>query len=200
MAANLPVNFPIPGESAVASYSWTDISEGTGIVNFYGYSSRNNTTITYRLTQSLPESENDTLVDQNGQINFNDYDFDLTPFNAPRKLKGQAMVTGSYSWIEGLADREAYLTATLKKWDGSTETDIGSSRTQTLTATTPETGFTFCFDLTPTSFAIGDVLRLTITVGNSAGTADNGNKSVWTINTNPTDKQLKLSVPFNIDL
>ena len=86
MAEVLPVAFPIPGESAIASYSYTDIAEGTGVVSFYGAETYDTTASTkYILTTNSIISNNPEIISPNGN-----YDFDLTPFNMPKTIKGTA--------------------------------------------------------------------------------------------------------------
>ena len=37
MAEVMPINFPLPSESAVASYNWSDVASGETYITFYPF-------------------------------------------------------------------------------------------------------------------------------------------------------------------
>jgi len=92
----IPKKFLKSGEGAVASYNWTDIAEGTGLVQFYGGASGLEGDRIYIMHQdpfytteknggsSKSEATTSLLVDKT---------FSLEPFNSPRVLIGTAWVT-----------------------------------------------------------------------------------------------------------
>lgn len=94
MAQTLPVNIPIPASAAIASFNYTDIAEGTGVVKFYGATHANATTTSYYLTSATPYS-NDIVTSGGGSIADTDHhrvannNFDVT-FNRAQNIKGYA--------------------------------------------------------------------------------------------------------------
>ena len=74
--ALIPQTFPTPTEAAVASYSYTDIAEGTGIQILYGCNSNAGGSDDYHLIKSVVASNDIVLHVVEG--NTFDLDFDLS--------------------------------------------------------------------------------------------------------------------------
>lgn len=110
MAENLPINFAVPTENIIASYSYTDVAEGTGIQTFYGFALNSGLSgaVSYALSEKVhytthtdaTTGANTAIVHTSGAVvvaeadptNSFDLDFDLTAFNLPKVIKGTAVV------------------------------------------------------------------------------------------------------------
>ncbi len=179
MAEVVPLNFPIPAESAIASYSYTDVAEGTGVQIFYGSTYKVDTTLSYFLTTQGGHYANDTTSSANiatgDPAKVLDLDFDL-PLNLPKNIKGNLYVTATI----GCSARNAgtstlYYIAKLRKWDGSTETDIASAQSATITNVNSPSVDTLSTKITVplTHYKKTDTIRLTMEVwaGQSGGSS-----------------------------
>lgn len=157
MAEVLPITFPVPAENAIASYDYKDIVDGSGIVDFVGYSTATNGGTTLNLgTNSL--YSNDIELDVTNLTK----NFDTNVFNSPRTVKGTAIISFS---VYGSANAgfDTYFIITAQKIAvGGGTTDIGSVRTATFTkvgAGTDMRHITTKLSLTQTNFKIGESLR-----------------------------------------
>lgn len=203
MAEVLPVAFPIPGESAIASYNYTDVAEGTGVVEFYGAETYDTTaTRKYILTANQITSNTADLISPNGTINF-----DLSPFNSPRTIKGTAYFSvGMYE----SSSAAYYITAKIQKSSGGVVTDCSAAfQSDTIQANGVWKMVLVAIPLTQTHFKKGDFLRLNLDVHG----ANNGN---WSMGCDPTGRsgtyinstltapsmttKLTLNIPFKLDL
>lgn len=138
MANTLPENFPVPSEPAVASYDYRDIADGAGIVEFYGYHSIDNTTEKYGLTDTALYSNyiwtSETANNAAAFAKELDLDFDLSAFNTPRTIKGTGTFVfsfGSGSVSTAGTQSDIYVIIKVRKWDGSTETEIANGQSET---------------------------------------------------------------------
>jgi hypothetical protein len=106
MAEVMPINFPLPSESAVASYNWSDVASGETYITFYPFFANplycmSATPINSGLGPSISQfGYNTTLT------------FTTTAFNAPRTIKGLAIA--SCPWIKSDANNKT-VTVTIKK-------------------------------------------------------------------------------------
>ena len=182
------------GEGAIASYNYTDVADGTGVIVFYAIISQTSGSVDYHLvTDSSLYSD---AVDIGGDV---DLDFDLTAFNLPRKVKGTAYVSIGLEAVG--AGNTIYATVQLRHVRGGTETNITSAiASHTLTN---EANMMFIpLPITATHFKKDDILRLNVTTTTS-GTAgfgvDPANRASATY-ANLDSRQLKVLVPFQLDL
>ena len=129
----IPQTFPIPQETAIASYNFTDIAEGTGVVVFFGAAHDEAGTTKYFLTQnqifsrytSLSATTNNTAL-----VQILDEDFDVT-FNLPQRMKGKVRIAFSMGYNgPSNQEKQVRVTVKLRKFDGSTETELGSAVTE----------------------------------------------------------------------
>ena len=102
----MPINFPLPSENAVASYNWSDVASGETYITFYPFFANplycmSATPINSGLGPSISQFGWDAT-----------YTFTTTAFNAPRTIKGLAIV--SCPWIKTNADNKI-VTVTIKK-------------------------------------------------------------------------------------
>ena len=220
MAEVLPINFPLPSESAVASYNYYDIAEGTGIKLFYGCGISDSTGQDYILTENqiYPAQAAKEITGTTTSASYaltSDTDFDLTAFNTPRTIRGTAYI--NFCFGAATSDGGAGYTkiiAKLRKWDGSTETEIASNTSEELVTTTAFTNRLASFTITipETHFKIGEQLRLTMlqyayTVGGTKTTTTtygcdpmNMDGTITPSTDDTAITQLKLWIPFKLDL
>jgi len=167
MAEVMPVNFPLPSESAVASYSYTDVAEGTGVTVFNLVGATGDNILTTQTVYADKIEEESAVTDTtSAYVKIFDVDYDLSAFNMPKTIEGTGLLNFS-QYGKGSGDETSwwYFTIVVKKYDGSTETTIGTVNSSTLSATGVHT--TTNLELLPitlsqTHFAIGDILRVTV--------------------------------------
>jgi hypothetical protein len=170
MTALVPVGFPAPTENVIASYSYTDVANGTGISIFYGADTFQAAAIDYHLVPTVvySQTENPALaaVDQSSFTKEQDNDYDLSAFNLPRTIKGEALVSiTQYLTANATGTTKSYIYAKIRKWDGTTETEIASASGAILTVV--GAGWDYATDLIrisvpSTDFKKDETLRLTI--------------------------------------
>lgn len=166
---------------AVVSYNYTDIADGTGVQIFFANASKNNTGNIYFLNQTQDDTSRITLNTLNG-TNTN---FDLTPFNLPRRVTGTAYILATIYNNSGTTT----FTFQINKYDGTTETTIGTAVSEGVTVGISPRTVLLPVVLTDTNFEQGDILRLSIKA-NSV----NGNIDIKASN------PFRLSIPFNLDI
>lgn len=131
MAKTLPQHFPIPSENVIASYDYVDISEGVGFVHYKGARvcvDNNVNNDVYILTTQPIISNFAFSTSTTGSM---DIDFDVT-FNLPKVLVGTMYIIMPV----GISVSDTINPSiTVRKWDGSTETQIVAA-----TAGTPIVG------------------------------------------------------------
>lgn len=163
MASLIPQNIPVQTSSTIASYSYTDIAEGTGVQEFYLISEYSGGATDYLLTTISAKCSNyaagadKTVTLANGTS----VDFDLGAFNMPKKIKGTAYM--SWVAINPSSDSFALKFQLIRVRDG-TETTISSQITSQVVKTTINGtfGFTKIPITTIYHFKKGDILRLTV--------------------------------------
>lgn len=186
----VPITYRKSGEQGIASYNYTDLAEGTGVVNYYCVKSVSSEATTYMLTTlATPFPGNSGKFVSSHAVNF-----DLSPFNLPKVVKGTAIITGMLGFSATTFQARAQIKKVSK---GGTVTSISSeAATQDISADTQ----TFCvkMPLVTTNFGKGDTLRLVFrTTGNNSGdyVAIDPLKTWLT-----TSEPLKLAIPYKIDL
>lgn len=165
----------------VVNYSYTDISSGTGYQIFYA---ADGTDINFLLENPVYSN---TVVEyvqvptyDGNFAKYKDLDFDVQ-FNLPKTIKGRAIINLSAGIANKAAEaNEIYVIAKIRKWDGSTETEIANNQSDTFTSgivinTTYSTTFCIEIDVSETQIKAGEYLRLTIELygrlGSGAGNA-----------------------------
>jgi hypothetical protein len=206
-------------QTAIASYDWTDIAEGTGVIIFDGFAKSGDSTgnITYGLTNNIvygaeKETKSDEII-QNGYTIEKTLNFALTAFNLPRTIKGKALIEGTWQLEKtNTTTTNAYIVWTIQKYDGTNYTTIGTFTTETITSavvgTTIKT-FSVEVNLTETHFKKGEILNIKAEMtGKGSGSAGeawiylahdpvNSDNTWATAADNHTD--LKFYIPFRID-
>lgn len=207
-------------ETAIASYNFIDIAEGTGIVLFFGFDSETSAGLDYHLiTQSDSYTRNIGTSNSGDPLGTLDLDFDLTQFNLPQRIEGTAYVSiGVYyqSVVSGVGTG----TGTVKL----IKVDADSNETEIVSVTLPNTAITggateadtHVLPLTVpfTHFKKGETLRLSISISLSrasgsgamvVGLGHDPKNRDWVnfIVPSTDDKdttQIRAYIPFKLDL
>ena len=181
----IPEYYSAGSDPVIQSFSYTDIAEGTGIVQFNLCNTQELTTVTPFLTTSTMRG-NEIVLNQTWTALYAaatkvvDLDFDVH-FNISQKIKGTAYLEFIWGlYISNTYNGTAYTVAKLRKYDGSTETEIASATSETIsiagggqevqksTMKIPVT--------TQVNINRGEILRLTIeqwvTKNNALGSGD----------------------------
>lgn len=169
MADNLPINFTIPGESAIASYPYQDVQDGTGYVHYFGAKDNDGYVLTTQniyseiiFSQVTANAGDATLLSQN---------FDVL-FNAPKNVKGNLIANFPVmhdTSTSGL--RKVNVTVTVYK------VAVGGATTQIGTDTATEYSNTGTGQMEPnyrvrivkcaltqTHFKVGESLRINVVI------------------------------------
>lgn len=203
----IPKVYAKPGADAIASYNFTDISDGTGVVNFLGYMSQaSSAAIVYKLGNQTIFSQ---LVNYAGTI-VTTFDFNLTPFNKPQIVKGTCTCRFSAGSLAGVGHTIWFDAVVKKVARNGTETIIGTGSTRVidLGASSVFANLLCSFDLTTTKFKVGESLRLTIipyrsdvavtTLYLGFDPANRDGVEITPASTYPT--KMELFIPFKIDV
>lgn len=181
---------------ALVSYDYTDIATSIGIQTFYLIESEDSGGKDYHLTQKTDYSSSAVL--QNSVGANSDLDYDTTPFQTPQTVRGTASLSLPI-WCH--ADDSMAFTVQLKKWDGSSETNLSSAVTLTATQDGERMLF-FQMPLTETLLKTGDVLRLSVAADETgSNNCKYGQDPAGRTHAQlTTTTQSKLNVPFKLDL
>ena len=106
----MPINQVYGGrpETAIASYDYSDIAEGTGVKTFYGFNVNTSGAATadrFRLGQQSSLNSYDVETAMTAKAAYN---WELTAFNLPKTIKGTAIIRCSTNY-NGNAAETAYL-------------------------------------------------------------------------------------------
>jgi len=212
----VPTTYRKDRENILVNYNYTDIAEGTGMQTFYALKASS-----YKLNQNAFVSstkEIGTTPVVVGQAF--DIDFDLSMFNTPKTITGTAFIEFSQyakKTIDlGTHNMHSNVTFKIIHYDGTTETIIGQSESME-----NYVGFDsqiikqrkcIALNLTEKHFKKGDILRLNIVASLSYG--ETGEKGIIVVGCDPLNRdgtyikpstddmqtQLKLNIPFKLDL
>lgn len=217
----IPNKYQNTGEGAIASYSYIDIAEGTGIYVFNGAEEEAASGKTYFLTTNTPYSNSIVLsgavAGGSGWVNVVNKDFDVK-FITPKNLKGKARFTAAIGGTNTTGTGSQLLV-----FSGAKLIHVNSAATETVLATVsgaalslPSASTTYrqvqnipFGDVALKHFKSGETLRLHLELwGINSGTMsiDNAYLGIDPANrTNPHDgsantTKLELYVPFKLDL
>jgi len=165
--------FPPAGE-LIKSYDYIDTLTGQGYITFYLANARDSSAIAINLlainnqtrgestTTSYTATDETEVWIKSGDV---DWDYEV---NVPMNMKGKTYVPYVWNGVAPSSASKAYMIIKLRKYDGTTETDIGSSKTSEKTSlhgggrNMTELGE---IDITSTvHFKKGDILRITVEV------------------------------------
>lgn len=206
--------------TTIATYDYTDLAEGTGIVKYYLYQEEDSVGVSYRIGSNALYSANievsGNLTAGASFVQASDLDFDLTSYNRPQTIRGTASVQASImAKCNGPEDSYVYLILKLRKWDGSTETEIASATTPTANGTDSSNPGKILLNseivVPRTHFKVGDILRLTIEVWarvNPGGSGkwiyatdpQNRDGTYLTPSTDDTITRFELYIPYELDV
>jgi len=208
----------------LVNYDYVDIADGTGTVKLYGLTYKNTTTVYPMLSRYAlrPASivTTGSAVNSASPVKSIDLDFDLSPFNSARTIKGKFFIScavgaGNPSSGTG-AGTTVYVIAKLKK--GTEEiASVQSGTTASLGSGTQDVDWTtlsFQGEVTTfNSFKVGETLRITLEVwGTHSGATDSlcylahdpldrfDDVPIGAgVGTKPDTAILELHIPFRID-
>ncbi|KKK70207.1 hypothetical protein LCGC14_2926310 [marine sediment metagenome] len=106
---------------ALVNFDSQEIANGTAYEDYFLIESEDSGGKDYHLTPN-PDFSNSATISLN-QATF-DQDFDLTPFVLPRTINGTVLISIP---ISNQAAATSTTTVELYKWDGSSETQLGST-------------------------------------------------------------------------
>jgi hypothetical protein len=210
--AGVPINFAVPGEGAVASYSFTDLATGTGYTSFYFIDCSNSikmlTPTTFYSKKGYTATPTNTAMD---------VDFDLL-FNKKSVVAGDALIqipvvlvnnSGGGGTITTTAKAEIFAVAV-----GGAETSLGSI-SENLSASVAASDYSNQFligkiTVAEHAFVKGEKLRVTFTataMGSNLITMighDPKNRtsafSAQPITTTWITSQSIINIPFKVEL
>ena len=180
--AGLPQVIPIPSEAAIASYSFSSFASGSGVVKFFLGQTANGNRLSENAFYSNLIFIMSSVTTSGSFVKVLDEDFD-TEFLRPVTIDGTGVIDLGMGMKndETNDDMRIYAIVKIRKWDGSTETDLatfsGSSNPVLWNADTSTTqrfaSHSLSGDIPKTSFKIGESLRVTTEIWvKSNGTAD----------------------------
>ena len=161
----------------VVTYPYSEISDGVGMQEFQGTEVKVESTRDYLLSTLTSTHSNDIMttgtITSGTSTKVIDLDFDV-PFNLPRTMEGEAIISGTLGSGQGTTDsgNEAFIIFTLIKSSGGTPANIGSA-VQTETITFPNIPvanvatskvLTIDYTIPNTNFKKDDILRLNVAV------------------------------------
>ena len=158
-------------ENTITSFDWVDTATGVGYVDYNGFSSRDNTTISYHLTNGTPWSDTiETTANQSDAGSSTkdiDLDFDLNPFTVPVTIEGDVITQFSSAIMASATTTKYFMRLRVRRVRGGVESELGTSRNQEITHADGGDSWksasnTFAITLTQTDFKIGDILRVTV--------------------------------------
>lgn len=209
-------------ESPIASYNYTDLAEGTGVVGLYGSNSSNASSSFALMSEAVYPATNyvEAVATTGSFVKVIDVDFDTT-FNLPKRVKGNVFVT--FLWGYGYPSLnnsgETYFILRVRKYDGTTETEIAEYTSETVVFGNNTRSYQVRSVKIPVStiqnFKKGDTFRLTVEVWgkktNSVQTNhylffDPKDRTTTTYvpapasGVQPATSQMRVFVPFVLDI
>jgi len=164
----LPTTLPIPTESIIATFNFTDLITKTGHATFFVLGDNSGTLSLTPIEIESDDEKVETVASTTGggDILHNEFDIDVE-FQQPQNLKGTLYVAASYSITSDGSGASSRLLIRIYHVDGaSVETEIGTQQTTLAisrgTTGTTDTRQTCAFTIGLTHFKIGDKLRLNI--------------------------------------
>tara|TARA_Y100000310_G_scaffold76543_2_gene73042 strand:- start:387 stop:1049 length:663 start_codon:yes stop_codon:yes gene_type:complete len=177
------------GEDSIASYNYTDLEDGQGIITYYLYTGKDENGTQFRFAKETPISKNTTLPltinDYTANVDYT-YTFDTGKFNTPRVVSGNAAI----SFQAGLKSPGGGCNMVVKlkmyHYDGSTATQFGDTWTSETIATaggsTKSTPMNAIIDLPLQKFKRDEQIRIDVIVRITTNNADE-----WEIGIDPAN-------------
>ena len=198
----IPETFQAQANS-IATYSYTDIADGTGKQIFYGFQTKTSAGTKYNLSTIALYSSTIELalaaIPGSGSGAYSDVfdlDFDLPEFNLPKTIKGTALVVVPIYMNEGGAVAFMKVQALVRKWDGTTETEIANATSAEYSATGVYIA-TFPVTIPETHFKAGEPLRVTLKL---QGKEFSGDVTGVTMALDPMDRDGTYIIPSTAEV
>lgn len=202
-------------EGSLASYDWTDLGEGTGIVELYGFTNDAAGTLGYILDKNAMELSQEGIVATGDEvrtdISTTATTFSLNAFNMPKVIKGICYI--NFTWIlRNNAAPVATAKVTVAIYKNASLLVTGDTQTFTIAAAPATTAHTEVVALTIpiTNFKKGDIFKVKFTGVQVTGNItvflhhDPYNKDFTSTTPNVTaatnTTRLRVYVPFRIDV
>ena len=203
----IPLKYSLEAESAIASYNYTDIVAGTGIIVFYaGFASGAGAILSNSTFYGQPYESSYTTT-TGYPVQADSMGFQIN-FNLPRVIKGDCIISAPIEVAGGGANQaSANYHWSLYKVSGTTKTFLVSGASGLVASTgTKEDITTVSVNIPLTKFKKNDKLILSgvLLIGQNGGTGnftaayDPKNRAGVTITT--IDTNLIANIPFRIDL
>lgn len=205
----IPTRYRQAPETSVV-YNYQDVTQGAGYRIFYGYNEKLSGSITnYKLSTSQLFSYD---IECSGSsttsyTKIKDIDFDVM-FNKSETIKGNTRFIIPYNTAAG-GSPECWFRAWVRKWDGTTETDLAYAESEVIDATKgPSRVLNISCDVPETTIKKGEYLRITIEMWALSNPAskhafyhDPQNRNGWdvAVGTDLGTTRLEIHVPFIID-
>lgn len=181
--------YPIPPETAIASYAFTDIASGSGFEKFWLAAGEDTGAIRYLLTTLNLTSEVGRT--QSSTSSTLATSFDTSTFNLPRTVKGIAYANIDLHVNSGSSGHNYSIKLQVVHADDST-TDISSTITSADTALVSATRtFLLEIPLTQTGIKKGEKIRAIVTINEGAS-------DIMWLHHSGSDSSIQ--IPFRIDL
>lgn len=201
MADVLPINFPIPQEGAVASYSFTDLVTKTGYIRYFLI--KDSSGDGFLSPQSIASQTIDTQY--SGTVSNQDLDFDVE-FKSQQIIEGDCYLSLATLALKSGASGSMSMTVDVEIFHvnpSETETSLGSAEGAAVFSNSPAGGGStaarynlYKIPLTKHAFSIGDKLRLRLT---TSTTADGGGTSIGAIGHDPIGRHTDYDSTTNGD-
>jgi hypothetical protein len=221
-----PSLFP-PRRELLINFDWTDIASATGYIEYDGLSQTDSAATDLTLVESdvattIAPATGTTITgtqsDANVFTKILDKDFDAPEFQLPRKIKGKMYIRCGlwFDWVNGGAGAgsdtfEYYLKIRLRKWDGSSETEVALVQTETFSNNSDtEHEISLNLDVPLTLYKKGEQIRVTFEgwvksledgpdedLGNLSVAIDPNNGAITNFTAGNT--RLVLEIPFRIE-
>ena len=137
--------FRSKGGEYAATYSYDEIISATGYITLY-FGKMNTNVLSPSIFYSSP-IHTDGSWNASGGVPYksHDIDFDLL-LNKQMILRGTALINATIWYTETRAgvSRPCYIVGKIRKWDGSTETDIATGTGNSVTMATSTTDILSC--------------------------------------------------------
>ena len=205
LGGKIPGIASIPRDNTLSTFNsnYENFLLGTKTTDlFYGYLTTDAVEVPtmWLETFTSTKSETSVAVSETTYTKKIDIDFDSS-VQAERIIGGKARINGNINIVapQGVGPiryMDAYLVATLKKYDGSSEVTLGSSQTNALYAEnsgSDSDDFNMIMDIARTSFTNEDTLRLTIEGWARIPAGSTGGSPAITIE---HDGVWKIQIPF----
>lgn len=205
--------------ASLANYNFNDIADATGNIPFYGgeisISGSNVWALSGEVFYSTSIISNiymGTSGTTEPTVMF-DHDYDVK-VNLPRTVNGKVLINITAGMKSNeLATFYTYFKIYFRKWDGTTETELGNVETETLwisnATTQSDKTFATWIDIVNQQFKVGETIRVTVNqiiwclaqkngyVGYGHDPADRDDPNGYIAAGHPT--ALKIWIPFKIE-